>query len=117
MDYYTQALYLAQDEEQELRDQITRHFDFGGLCSYCGTPFAADWGGWYMIFPDDDDQIGPGDLFVAKWCGWFRLCEYCNRDGDRWPEGDIILAPEDVGDCATCTDAARCTREGPSCGS
>lgn len=109
--------YDQHDEAIALAERNARNFNFEGLCLYCGTPFTADWGGWYMIFPDDKDQIGPGDLFVVKWHGWFRLCDHCNGDGDRWPEGEIILSPEDVGDCATCEGARQCTREGPTCGS
>lgn len=109
-------MYDLHDEAVVLAERNARNFNFEGLCPYCGTPFTSEDGGWIAVFPDDGDQIDPADLFVVEWGGWFSKCGHCNDDGDRWPGGQIRLAPDYVGECDGCPDARACEREGtPTC--
>lgn len=84
----------------EGRHALPMHDVPDGDCPYCGTGFDDPLGGWRQVCPSDPydpDPLSKEDIHVKEWGGYFRVCDNCNPDGERWPAGlTVTLVPEET---------------------
>ena len=93
---------LEKVQEREGRWVLPLHEVPEGICPYCETRFNDPLGGWREVFHQDPYAPEPlycGDIHVKEWNScFFRACENCNPEGERWPssltvrlfEGELI---------------------------